>query len=46
VLVQIKASGCCHTDLHVIMGDWPVPTKLPIIPGHEGIGIITEASTE
>lgn len=22
LLVKIKASGCCHTDLHAINGDW------------------------
>lgn len=22
ILVKIKASGCCHTDLHAIEGDW------------------------
>jgi propanol-preferring alcohol dehydrogenase len=24
LLVKIKASGCCHTDLHAIDGDWLV----------------------
>ncbi len=22
VLVRIKASGCCHTDVHAVEGDW------------------------
>lgn len=22
ILVKVKASGCCHTDLHAIEGDW------------------------
>lgn len=22
ILVKVKASGCCHTDLHAIDGDW------------------------
>ncbi|RUT35691.1 alcohol dehydrogenase AdhP [Paenibacillus zeisoli] len=42
VLVQIKACGVCHTDLHAANGDWPVKPKLPLIPGHEGVGEITE----
>ncbi len=21
-------------------GDWPAPTKLPLIPGHEGAGVV------
>ncbi|HSL73420.1 MAG TPA: zinc-dependent alcohol dehydrogenase [Ilumatobacteraceae bacterium] len=42
VLVQIEASGLCHTDIHAAHGDWPVKPKLPLIPGHEGVGRITE----
>lgn len=40
VLVKIKASGCCHTDLHAAEGDWPIPPKMPLTPGHEGAGIV------
>ena len=39
VLVNIKYSGVCHTDLHAVNGDWPIPTKLPLVGGHEGAGI-------
>ncbi|TXC93457.1 alcohol dehydrogenase AdhP [Metabacillus litoralis] len=42
ILVKIKACGVCHTDLHAAHGDWPVKPKLPLIPGHEGVGIIEE----
>lgn len=38
VLVEIVASGVCHTDLHAANGDWPVKPTLPFIPGHEGAG--------
>ena len=38
VLVEIFASGVCHTDLHAAEGDWPVKPTLPFIPGHEGAG--------
>ncbi|MBZ5572110.1 MAG: alcohol dehydrogenase catalytic domain-containing protein [Acidobacteriia bacterium] len=38
-LVEIIASGVCHTDLHAADGDWPVKPNLPITPGHEGAGI-------
>merc|ERR1712072_1025007 len=37
VLVNIKYSGVCHTDLHALKGDWPLPTKLPLVGGHEGV---------
>ncbi|KAL9089400.1 MAG: hypothetical protein Q9165_005721 [Trypethelium subeluteriae] len=40
VLVNIKYSGVCHTDLHAVNGDWPLPTKLPLVGGHEGAGVI------
>lgn len=40
ILVKIKACGVCHTDLHAAHGDWPVKPKLPLIPGHEGVGIV------
>ena len=40
VLVNIKYSGVCHTDLHALKGDWPLPTKLPLVGGHEGAGVV------
>lgn len=40
ILVKIKACGVCHTDLHAAHGDWPVKPKLPLIPGHEGMGVV------
>lgn len=39
-LVRLDCSGVCHTDLHARKGDWPVPAKLPLIGGHEGVGIV------
>jgi S-(hydroxymethyl)glutathione dehydrogenase / alcohol dehydrogenase len=38
VLVRMAASGVCHSDLHVLNGDWPAPT--PIVLGHEGAGVV------
>lgn len=43
VVVKIEASGLCHTDIHACHGDWPVKPKLPLIPGHEGVGIVESA---
>ena len=40
VLMEIFASGVCHTDLHAADGDWPVKPTLPFTPGHEGAGIV------
>jgi propanol-preferring alcohol dehydrogenase len=41
VLVNVKFSGVCHTDLHAMDGDWPLATKpLPLVGGHEGAGVV------
>ncbi|CCE26918.1 alcohol dehydrogenase [Claviceps purpurea] len=40
VLVHVLYSGVCHTDLHAMLGDWPLPTKLPLVGGHEGAGVV------
>jgi len=42
VRVRVEASGLCHTDIHAAHGDWPVKPSPPFIPGHEGVGIVTE----
>ena len=42
VVVRIEASGLCHTDIHAAHGDWPVKPTLPFVPGHEGVGIVTQ----
>lgn len=43
LLVRVKACGACHSNLHMIEGDWKfmgIPAKLPIIPGHEITGVV------
>src|SRR5215213_8019920 len=40
VLVELKAAGVCHSDLHPARGDWPA--KVPLVLGHEGAGIVSE----
>ncbi|HLM61701.1 MAG TPA: alcohol dehydrogenase catalytic domain-containing protein, partial [Pyrinomonadaceae bacterium] len=40
VLIHLRASGVCHTDLHAAKGDWKVKPQVPFIPGHEGAGIV------
>jgi len=42
VVVRMKTSGVCHSDLHNIDGDWAVVPELPIVPGHEGVGTVVE----
>lgn len=38
--VTVKAAGVCHSDWHVINGDWTLP--LPMVLGHEAAGIVEE----
>ncbi len=38
VLVRIGAAGVCHSDYHVMKGEWTPP--LPIVLGHEAAGIV------
>ncbi|MGH8151454.1 MAG: alcohol dehydrogenase catalytic domain-containing protein, partial [Rhodanobacteraceae bacterium] len=41
VLVQLKATGICHTDAYTLSGDDP-EGLFPAILGHEGAGIVAE----
>jgi Zn-dependent alcohol dehydrogenase len=40
VLVEIKAAGVCHSDLHPALDEWPM--RPPLVLGHEGAGIVRE----
>ncbi len=43
VLVQLKASGMCHSDEHLVTGDLAGATSpMPLIGGHEGAGVVME----
>jgi propanol-preferring alcohol dehydrogenase len=39
IRVEIRVCGVCHTDLHTVEGELPLP-KTPIIPGHEIVGVV------
>jgi S-(hydroxymethyl)glutathione dehydrogenase/alcohol dehydrogenase len=39
VQVDVAAAGVCHSDLHVIRGEWTVP--VPVVLGHEGSGVVS-----
>jgi S-(hydroxymethyl)glutathione dehydrogenase/alcohol dehydrogenase len=38
VLIELHASGMCHSDDHLVTGDMPI--RLPCIGGHEGAGVV------
>jgi propanol-preferring alcohol dehydrogenase len=39
VLIRVRACAVCRTDLHILDGELPGP-KLPLVPGHEIVGIV------
>ena len=41
VLVEMKATGVCHTDAFTLSGDDP-EGAFPAILGHEGAGVVLE----
>ncbi|MDA1189169.1 MAG: Zn-dependent alcohol dehydrogenase [Chloroflexi bacterium] len=41
VLVKMMSSGVCHSDWHVVKGEWP-SVPMPTVLGHEGAGVVEE----
>ena len=44
IRVHVEACAVCRTDLHVVDGELPNP-KLPLVPGHEIVGIVDAAAS-
>lgn len=42
VLMKVKTCGVCRSNLQVIEGERGPPPKLPLVPGHEVVGVVTE----
>jgi uncharacterized zinc-type alcohol dehydrogenase-like protein len=45
VLVDIKAAGICHSDIHTGRDEWG-PATYPLVPGHEIAGVVTQVGAE
>ncbi|MEP0826601.1 MAG: alcohol dehydrogenase catalytic domain-containing protein [Nitrososphaera sp.] len=48
LVLQIEACGVCRSNLHLIEGDWKKygsPSSLPIVPGHEVVGVVKQAGS-
>jgi Zn-dependent alcohol dehydrogenase len=43
LLVEVKAAGVCHSDLHPASDEWP--TRTPLVLGHEGAGVVREVGS-
>src|SRR5271166_2887931 len=43
ILVRVKATGVCHTDL--VVRDGMLPTPMPVVLGHEGAGVVERVGT-
>lgn len=39
VLIRVRTCAVCRTDLHIVDGELPQP-KLPLVPGHQIVGIV------
>lgn len=44
VLIKVGAAGLCHSDLHLMNGEWKdaIPLALPKTPGHENAGWVEQ----
>jgi propanol-preferring alcohol dehydrogenase len=45
VLIRVTACAVCRTDLHIVDGDLP-PHRLPLVPGHEIVGLVAGAGPQ
>lgn len=41
ILLRVQACGVCRTDLHILDGELTEPA-LPLVPGHEIVGVVVE----
>jgi threonine dehydrogenase-like Zn-dependent dehydrogenase len=48
VLVEVKASGLCYTDMSILKGEYKgrKPVPVPVIMGHEGAGVVAAVGRE
>ncbi len=44
VKVRVAAVAICHSDIHLLRGDWG--PQLPVVAGHEAAGIVVEVGPD
>lgn len=45
LLLRVRACGVCRTDLHIVDGEL-TDAKLPLIPGHQIVGVVAEVGDD
>jgi len=43
VEIRISHCGICHSDVHLVDGDWGSVGRYPMVPGHEVVGTVAAA---
>jgi threonine dehydrogenase-like Zn-dependent dehydrogenase len=46
VLVRMHAVGICHSDYELYAGNYIIPIKFPVRPGHEWAGVVIETGRD
>lgn len=50
ILIKIAVAGYCHTEMMVQNGEFaskmPARNKLPLIPSHEGVGVVVAVGSD
>ncbi|WP_190128120.1 NAD(P)-dependent alcohol dehydrogenase [Streptomyces mashuensis] len=42
ILIDIRFTGICHSDIHMARGEWGEGGHFPLVPGHEIAGVVAE----
>lgn len=42
VKIEVKATGICGSDIHILHSDIAIPVRPPVVTGHEFSGIVVE----
>ncbi|MFQ5521474.1 MAG: zinc-dependent alcohol dehydrogenase family protein [Candidatus Methylomirabilia bacterium] len=45
IRIKVRACGLCHTDLHEVEGELPLP-RLPLVLGHQVVGVVEALGPE
>ena len=46
VVIEIKFSGICHSDIHMTKDEWGFGAAYPMVPGHEISGVVTAVGSK